>query len=73
MDEIIKAYKDQLEVDVCKPSVSNDLLAAIPTSWLDPLLTGKEAVIGQPPYNCQDIEQLLWAIKKRMESIINSG
>lgn len=45
----------------------------IPTNWLDSLLTGKEAVIGQPPYNCTDIERLLLAIKKRMGKIINDN
>ena len=38
----------------------------VPTSWLDPLLSGREAVIGRPPYNCKDIEILLSAIKKRI-------
>lgn len=37
--------------------------AKVPTNWLDPLLTGPEAVIGQPPYHCADIEALLRAIK----------
>jgi hypothetical protein len=34
----------------------------VPTSWLDPLLTGPRAVIGKPPYNCADIERLLSAV-----------
>jgi len=54
-----------------KKTSLSDLLASIPTTWLDPLLTGKKAVVGKPPYNCQDIEQLLQAIKQRMENIIN--
>lgn len=37
----------------------------IPTSWLDPMLTGPESVIGMPPYDCLDIERLLNAIRKR--------
>jgi hypothetical protein len=40
--------------------------SGIPTSWLDPLLTGPDAVIGMPPYTCRDIERLLSAIRKRM-------
>jgi hypothetical protein len=40
--------------------------SGIPTSWLDPLLTGPCAVIGMPPYDCRDIERLLNAIRKRM-------
>jgi hypothetical protein len=30
----------------------------VPSNWLDPLLTGPNS-IGEPPYNCQHIEQLL--------------
>ena len=41
----------------------------VPTTWLDNLLTGKEAVIGQPPYNCKDIQNLLLAVKKRIEAV----
>ena len=40
-------------------------LDAIPTTWLDPLLTGPKAVIGMPPYGCPDIERLLNAIRER--------
>jgi hypothetical protein len=39
---------------------------AIPTGWLDPLLTGPNAVLGQPPYNCHDVERLLNAIRARI-------
>ena len=39
----------------------------VPTSWLDPLLSGPTAVIGQPPYDCRDIERLLRAITARLE------
>lgn len=56
-----------------KLSVLSDLLDAIPTTWLDSLLTGENAVIGQPPYNCQDIELLLQAIKRRMGTHLNGG
>ena len=38
----------------------------IPTTWLDPLLNGENAVIGDPPYDCTDIEKLLLAIKERI-------
>jgi hypothetical protein len=38
----------------------------VPTSWLDPLLTGPTAIIGKPPYNCRDIEKLLRAIAARL-------
>ena len=45
------------------------MMNAVPTNWIDPLLTGSTAVIGRPPYNCQDIERLLLEIRKRMEGI----
>lgn len=42
----------------------------VPTSWLDPLLTGPEAVLnGNGPWGCPDIERLLRAVKKRVESL----
>lgn len=40
---------------------------AVPTNWCDPLLTGKNAAIGNPPYDCQDIERLLRGIKERIQ------
>ena len=40
----------------------------IPTSWLDPLLTGPEAIMGRPPYHYKDIERLLQGVKKRVET-----
>lgn len=39
---------------------------AIPANWLDPLLTGPNAVIGHPPYNCHDVERLFNALRARM-------
>jgi hypothetical protein len=45
---------------------AGSLADLVPTNWLDPLLTGKDRVIGEPPYNCQDIENLLRAIKERI-------
>lgn len=38
----------------------------IPQNWLDPILTGKDAVIGKPPYSGADVEMVLNAIKKRI-------
>ena len=40
----------------------------VPTNWVDPLLTGPDAVIGSPPYNCGDIERLLLAIAARIRT-----
>jgi hypothetical protein len=38
----------------------------VPGNWLDPLLTGPDAVIGKPPYDCKDIECLLNAVADRI-------
>jgi len=51
----------------------NEVLEEIPTSWLDTLLTGKDKVIGEPPYNGIDIENLLNAIRNRIKSKINKS
>jgi hypothetical protein len=47
-----------------------EILKVIPTSWCDPMLTGKDAVICQPPYSCADIERVMWTIKKRLEEVV---
>lgn len=44
----------------------NTDIARVPTNWLDPLLTGPNAVISGPPFDCQDIERLLKAVKERV-------
>ena len=38
----------------------------IPTSWLDPLLTGPNAVIGEHPYDEYDIDNLLRSVRGRI-------
>jgi hypothetical protein len=43
----------------------------VPTNWTDPLLTGKESVIGKPPFNCIDIENLLRAVRQRIATAEN--
>ena len=43
------------------------LLALVPTNWVDSLLTGPTAVLGTPPYDCEDVERLLRAVRKRLE------
>lgn len=43
----------------------------VPTSRLDSLLTGPNAVLGKPPWGCSDIERLLRAIKKRQIDVAN--
>lgn len=57
-------------LDVRDNQLREAIRDAIPRSWLDPLLTGPKAVIGSPPYNCQDIERLLNAIRERVTSTV---
>lgn len=52
-------------------SASKAMLAALPSNWCDPLLTGPKAVIGNPPFNCLDIERLLNAVRARVELAAN--
>lgn len=46
------------------------ILNAVPTSWLDPLLTGPGAIIGRPPYDCRDIERVLNAVAARLRAAL---
>jgi hypothetical protein len=39
---------------------------AFPSNWLDPLLTGPEAVICPPHLSCPQVEALLHAVKARV-------
>ena len=43
----------------------NEILKLIPTTWLDPLLSGDKAI--NVPAGCPDIEKLLQAIKDRID------
>lgn len=50
-----------------RSATSRRFASLIPTSWLDQLLTGPDAVLkGTGPWGCPDIERLLLAIKKRI-------
>jgi hypothetical protein len=44
------------------------LLDAVPTNWLDPMLTGPAAVLSKKPgsWNCHDIERLMFAVRERL-------
>lgn len=49
--------------------VVSRLIACLPTTWLDPILTGPQAVIEtKGPWGCRDIENIIGAIRKRMNS-----
>lgn len=51
------------------PSLA-EVIALIPTSWLDPLLSGPDAALSGKggTWGCPDIERLLNGIRKRIES-----
>lgn len=42
------------------------LVDSLPSNWCDPMLTGRTAAIGTPPYDCPKIESLIAAIKQRL-------
>lgn len=43
------------------------VLDAIPTNWLDPLLTGDDKVIHKSP--CPEVEALLKAVRARIAAL----
>lgn len=51
-----------------RPSLREAVLAAIPDSWLDDLLTGPQAVV-KIPAGCPEIQALLQGLKRRVEDI----
>lgn len=58
---------DEMADERVKDAVA-EAAGKIPTNWLDPLLTGPDAALkGTGPWDCQDIERLLQAVKKRLE------
>ena len=66
MDEDFQNHVNQIREAA---EYKSNILSAIPTNWLDPLLTGQNSVL--PPghvYTPKDIERLLLAIRKRLEA-----
>jgi hypothetical protein len=53
-------------IEEIREGINEKIEKAIPNNWCDPLLTGEDRVIGDPPFSCQDIEQLLFAIKNKL-------
>ena len=47
-----------------------ELVKCVPTSWLDPILSGPDKV-ADPPYGCPEVENILNAIRKRMNDHIS--
>lgn len=48
--------------------LKRELVDCVPSNWLDPLLTGAQAVMGSPPWGCPEVERLLRAIRARIEA-----
>ena len=41
----------------------------VPSNWIDSDLTGKEAVVGSPPYGCDDIERILNRVRGKIYAL----
>jgi hypothetical protein len=54
-----------------RQQIAKELIDCLPTTWLDPMLTGKDAVLGKNPWGCPDIEKLINAIRKKMKVVGN--
>jgi hypothetical protein len=69
--------EERLMSDISAEEMARKLIECVPITWLDPLLTGHNKVIGSPgsvnSYDCMDIEHLLIAIRKRMEETAGVG
>jgi len=64
----ISAFKQIGAVIGCAPYLAEWTKAAdaVPHTWLDSMLTGPERVIGNPPYDCKDVQKILQAVRKRI-------
>jgi len=67
---VIRELKRQLNeleqfATIREKETKNEILKLIPTTWLDPLLSGDKAI--NVPAGCPDIEKLLQAIKDRID------
>lgn len=45
---------------------AKQLADLVPTNWTDELLSGPDAVLGKPPWDCRDIERLLLRLRSRI-------
>ncbi len=71
----IRTAQDHTEARSLDRMVSSRLIACVPTTWLDDLLTGPRAVLSGKggTWGCPDIERLLNAIRERMTKAANDG
>lgn len=67
-----KAEEQQALVDlVCRNAVIEECAKLVPTSWLDPLLTGPQRTIIDSP--CPEIEALLRGIQARIRALATTN
>jgi hypothetical protein len=58
-----------LALDAERARVWEEAAKEIPTTWLDPLLTGDRAAVSQHGrFDCQDIERLLNQLRERLRA-----
>lgn len=69
IDHAIEAQAEVMDELTKASDTIKNIKEAVPTNWLDPLLTGKDSGIGEPPYSGNDIEVLLRAIKERINKL----
>src|SRR5262245_3567727 len=51
-----------------RDAVREECIKKVPTNWTDELLTGRKG-IGEPPYDCRDVEKLLRNIIDGMRTL----
>jgi hypothetical protein len=65
------AYQAVAALGDLRSRLRQEVLEAIPTSWLDSLLTGPNAVLPSGGrFDCGDIERLLSAVKDRLAALV---
>ncbi len=63
--------KNKTKVPKAERLFYEKLLAVFPRNWVDPLLSGPDAVLGKPPWGCPDIERLLQKIEARQYALMS--
>lgn len=66
-DDVTK-FREESREFLDDPSVE-EAADAVPTTWLDDLLTGPTSVGGEPPFGCPQVEAILRGVKARILAI----
>jgi hypothetical protein len=58
-------------VDSAQADIAKKMIDELPTSWLDPLLTGPQAVLKTKggTWGCPEVEAVLRGVKARLEAV----